>query len=216
MDIEQARFNMVQQQIRPCDVHEKELLALLMKVKREKFTPESYQQIAFSDLEVPLPGGQTMLSPRVEAMLLQALAIEKSNKVLEIGTGSGYVTALIAKLADFVYSVEINEENKHLAIQNLIYAGINNVSIVHGNGLEGLASKAPYDRIFIGGALLEAPELIKSQLRVGGKLVGFTGQRPILHAVLIERVSENEYVETKLFETDIEYLINENNKYFTF
>lgn len=216
MNIELARFNMIEQQIRPCDVHDQKVLDSLLKLKREKFAPQEYQALAFSDLGIPLPGGQTMLSPRVEALLLEALQIEKSNKVLEIGAGSGYVTALLAKLADFVYTIEIDEQNKQLAAQNLTYAGISNVSVILGNGLNGLPGKAPFDRIFIGGAMLTIPEKLKAQLRVGGKLVGFVGDRPVLHAVLIERIGENQYSEKQLFETDIDYLTNEVTETFTF
>lgn len=216
MDMEIARFNMVEQQIRPCDVHDKDILKLLSKIGREKFVPSKYQQLAFSDLSVPLPGGQTMLTPRVEAMMLQALQVSKIDKVLEIGTGSGYVTALLARLADFVYAIEIDEQNKQLATHNLTYAGINNVSIVNGNGIHGLNTKAPFDKIFVGGGLLNIPQELKLQLRIGGKLVGIVGVSPILHAVLIERLGENEFVEKQLFETNTDYLINEKTEQFTF
>jgi protein-L-isoaspartate(D-aspartate) O-methyltransferase len=216
MDMEQAKLNMIEQQVRPCDVHDKEVLNLLNKLGREMFVPREYQKLAFADLEIPLPGGQAMLTPRVEAMLLQELAITKADKVLEIGTGSGYVTALLARLADFVYSIEINEQNKQLATHNLTYAGINNVSVIQSNGIHGLADKAPFDRIFVGGGLLSIPEEIKSQLRVGGKLVGFVGVSPILHAIAIERTGENEYCEKKLFETNTDYLTSEYTEQFTF
>ncbi len=216
MDIEQARFNMVEQQIRPCDVHDDILIDLFFKLKREKFAPEQYRQLAFSDLAIPLPGGQKMLKPRVEALLLQALEVTKADKVLEIGTGSGYITALLARMADFVYSVEIEEQNKQLAAYNLTYAGVNNVSLIAANGIDGLESKAPYDKIFIGGGLLVLHDKIKEQLKIGGKLVGIIGNRPIMHAVSIERISETKYVQKQLFETDVEYLINENVERFTF
>ena len=216
MDMEQARFNMVEQQIRPCDIHDEILRDLLFKIKREKFTPEQYKQLAYSDLEIPLPGGQKMLMPRIEALLLQALDVEQTDKVLEIGTGSGFVTALLARLADFVYSVEVEEANKALAQQNLTYAGVTNVSLSRANGIYGLAEKAPYNKIFIGGGLMAIPESIKEQLKVGGKLVGIIGNRPIMHAVLIERTNETTYSEKQLFETDVDYLVSENVDQFTF
>ena len=216
MDIEQARFNMVEQQIRPCDIHNEVLRELLFKLKREKFAPEQYKQLAFSDLEIPLPGGQKMLHPRIEAMLLQELDVAKTDKVLEIGTGSGYVTALLGRMADFVYSVEIEEANKQLATYNLTYAGVNNVSLVQANAINGLADKGPYNKIFIGGGLLTIPQSIKAQLKVGGKLVGIVGNRPIMHAVLIERISETTYTQKQLFETDVDYLISEKVEQFTF
>lgn len=216
MDIEQARFNMVEQQIRPCDIHNEALRELFFKLKREKFVPEQYKQLAFSDLGIPLPGGQKMLHPRIEAMLLQELSVTKTDKVLEIGTGSGYVTALLGRMADFVYSVEIDEKNKQLATQNLTYAGINNVSLIQGNAINGLADKSPFNKIFIGGGLVAIPDSIKQQLKIGGKLIGIVGHRPIMHAVLIERINENNYIQKQLFETDVEYLISENVEQFTF
>ncbi len=214
--MELARFNMVEQQIRPCDVRNEDVLRLLSQVGREKFVPVQYQQLAFSDLEIPLPGGQAMLTPRVEAMLIQELAVSKIDKVLEIGTGSGYITAILAKLADFVYTIEIDEQNKQLATNNLTYAGVNNVSIINANGIHGLATKAPFDRIFVGGGLLGIPDELKAQLRVGGRLVGLVGNSPLLHAILITRDGENKYTEKKLFETNTDYLINEQTEQFTF
>ncbi|MDQ5920805.1 MAG: protein-L-isoaspartate(D-aspartate) O-methyltransferase [Pseudomonadota bacterium] len=215
-NMEQARYNMVEQQVRPCNIHDENVLDLFIKLKREKFAPALYQELAFSDLEVPLPGGQAMLSPRVEAMLLQELAITKTDKILEIGTGSGYITALLAKMADFVYSIEINEINRQLAIKNLTYAGINNVSVIAGDGLEGLLSKAPFDKILLGGGLSSVPALLKSQLKINGKLIGLFGTRPVLSAVLVERVGENKYTDKKLFETDVEYLVGEHIAQFRF
>ena len=216
MDMELARYNMVEQQIRPCDVRSEDVLRLLSQVAREKFVPQEYQKLAFSDLEIPLPGGQSMLTPRVEAMLLQELGVAKIDKVLEIGTGSAYVTAILAKLADFVYTVEIDEQNKELAINNLTKASINNVSVVNANGVSGLANKAPFDKIFVGGGLLSIPETLKSQLRVGGKLVGFIGTAPVLEAISITRDGEDKYTQKKLFETDVKYLINEQTEQFKF
>lgn len=206
MDIEQARFNMVEQQIRPCEIFDKTLLDLLSSVKRENFVPVGYKDMAFSDVEIPLPGGQKMLLPRIVAKLIQELAIKKTDKILEIATGSGYVTALLAKMAEFVYSVEVSLPNKEFAVKNLTYAGINNVSVVAGDGANGLPAKAPYDKIFIGGGLLTIPEGLKASLRIGGILVGFVGNAPVMHAVKIVRVSENEYSQEQLFETVIDYL----------
>ena len=216
MDRELARFNMVEQQIRPCDVRSEDVLRLLSQVGREKFVPEEYKQLAFSDLEIPLPGGQSMLTPRVEAMLLQELSINKIDKVLEIGTGSGYITAILAKLADFVYTIEIDEQNKLLALKNLTLAGNNNVSVINANGINGLPNKAPFDKIFVGGGLLSIPQSLKSQLRVGGKLVGIIGNSPVLHAISITRDGENKYTQKQLFETSTDYLIDEKTEIFTF
>ncbi|MFN8770482.1 MAG: protein-L-isoaspartate O-methyltransferase family protein [Neisseriaceae bacterium] len=211
MDIEKARYNMVEQQIRTCNVLDKSLLEVLINVKREAFVAPLYKNIAFSDTEIPLPGSGKMLCPKIDAMLLQELHLNRNDKVLEIGTGSGYITAILAKLSKHVYSVEINEENKQFAIKNLTYAGINNVSIVGGNGLSGFSEHALYDKIFIGGAGYNIPEELKEQLTVGGVLVGIVGKEPAMKAVKITRIGENNFKEEQLFETVAEYLIEGNN-----
>ena len=216
MNIEQARFNMVEQQIRTWGVLDNKILDLLFNIKRENFVKSDYKNIAFSDLEIPLPGQQKMLCPKVEARLVQELHIMPGDRVLEIGTGSGYVTALLARSSSFVYSIEIDETNKDFAISNLTQYGINNASIVIGNGINGLPNRAPYDKIFIGGALVVVNDLIKQQLKIGGKLVGFVGTMPVMHAVIIERLGEHEYHETSLFETDVDYLVSENTSHFKF
>lgn len=216
MDFEQARFNMVEQQIRPCEIFNETLLDLLSKIKRENFVPEAYKGLAFSEVEIPLPGGQKMLLPTLVAKLVQELEIKNSDKVLEIATGSGYVTALLARMAEFVYSIESSKTNLQLAVNNLIAAGINNVSIINADGTVGLAEKAPFDKIFIGGAMLAIPEQIKQQLKIGGSLVGFIGTNVVMHAVKIVRTAEDTFVETNLFETLVEYLSNTNTHEFKF
>jgi len=216
MDMENARFNMIEQQIHPWNVSDKALLDLLFSIKREAFVPSKFKHMALSDLEIPLPGGQKMLLPSIEIKLIQELKVQKTDKVLEIGAGSGYVTALLAKLAEFVYTLEINEQNKQLALKNLAHAGVNNVSVISGNGIDGLASKGKFDKIFIGGGVVTIPEVLKNQLNIQGKLVGFSGTKPVMHAVLIEKISQNEYSERKLFETDVEYLINASVPKFKF
>ena len=217
MDADLARFNMVEQQLRPSNINDKNLLSLFTAIRREQFTPLGYEALAFADLNIPLPGGQTMLSPTVEGKLLQALSVTTRCKVLEIGCGSGYVTALLAKMADFVYAFEINELNKQLALKNLHYSGTNNISIVHADGLDPIVlGESLYDRIFIGGGLCVVPDTIKSRLKVGGRLVAFIGIRPILHAVLIIRIDTHIYIEKQLFETDVDYLIGSTSSHFVF
>lgn len=206
MNFELARFNMIEQQIRPWNMFDEKVLGLLKTIKREEFVNQSLRNLALSDIELPLPGEQKMLFPRIEARLLQELKLRKKDKVLEIGTGSGYVTALLAKLTDFVYSLEINQQNKQFAVDNLTRAGIKNVSILEADGMVGLAAKAPFDKIFVGGALAEITPELKAQLKVGGILVGIEGVAPIMHAVVIEKISENEYKQTQLFETYVEPL----------
>lgn len=216
MNIETARFNMIEQQIRTWDVSDKVLLELLSNTKREKFVDGLYKDMAFADLELPLPGTGKMLCPRVEARLLQALKLTKQDNVLEIGTGSGYVTALIAKLANFVYSVEINETNKDLATKNLTNNGITNVQVVLADGVHGLAKYAPYDKIFVGGALTKLSEQLKKQMKVGGCLVGVIGDAPIMHAVMVTKLTDSEYETKHLFEIDIDYLVSNNKNAFKF
>lgn len=216
MNIEQARFNMVEQQIRPCEIFNEKLLGLLLSIKRENFVPALYKEMAFSDVEIPLPGGQKMLLPRVVAKLIQELDLKPTDKVLEIATGSGYVTALLAKMSEFVYSLEISSINLQLAVANLTNASINNVSVINADGTLGLANKALFDKIFIGGAFTQIPEKLKQQLNIGGILVGFAGVGTIMHAVKVIRISQDEYIETNLFETAIEYLDNVETQKFNF
>lgn len=215
MDFELARFNMVEQQIRPWKVFDENVMKLLGTIKRENFVQDNYRNLALSDIEIPLPGQQKMLFPRMEARLLQELKLSKKDKVLEIGAGSGYVTALLAKLTDFVYSVESDLNNKNFAINNLTKAGIKNVSVIEGDGSFGLEAKAPYDKIFIGGGVDSINDSFKKQLKVGGLLVAIVGSSIIKEAVLLEKVTENEFIETKLFETFVEQLVNNTHKSFT-
>lgn len=216
MNFEQARFNLVEQQIRPWNVFDENILDLISQIKRENFVTAQYRDLALSDIEIPLPGEQKMLCPKIEARLLQGLNLTKKDKVLEIGTGSGYVTALLAKLADFVYSIEINATNKKFAGHNLTKAGIKNVSIIEGDGINGLPPKAPFDKIYVGGSLPEINDNLKDQLKVGGRLVGIIGKTPVMHAVVLEKTSENEFKQTQLFETVVDELINLNLKDFKF
>jgi len=216
MNFEQARFNMVEQQVRPWNVFDENVLAMLTNVKREEFVSPEYKAIAFSDVEIPLPGGQKMLFPRVEARMLQELNLSKKDKVLEIDTGSGYVTAMLAKLTDFVYSIEINAKNKEFAVNNLTKVGIKNVSILDGDGLNGLAAKAPFDKILVGGSLPVIPQSLKQQLKVGGHMVAVIGTKPAMHAVHITRTAENEFSEKQIFETIIDELTGAHQNQFKF
>lgn len=216
MDFTTARFNMVEQQIRPWNMFDERVLELLSTIKREDFVQEQYRNLALSDIEIPLPGGQKMLFPRMEARLLQELALRKRDKVLEIGTGSGYVTALLAKMSDFVYSLEINSQNKQFALENLIKLGIKNISLIEADGINGYAAKAPFDKIFVGGNVSTISPSLKNQLKVGGRLVAIIGEAPIMQAILIEKISENEFKQTTLFETCVDPLTTLSSNTFTF
>src|SRR5574343_911869 len=166
MNIEQARFNMIEQQIRPWEVLDPQVLDLLFVVKREDFTPPAYRNLAFADMEIPLGGGQVMLAPKIEAKLLQELGLKKTDKVLEIGTGSGYMAALLAARAEHVVSVESRPALAEMAKANLEKAGVANVSVEVGNGAECWSQCRPYDAIVVSGYLQYATAALLKQVRV--------------------------------------------------
>jgi len=206
MNIEQARFNMIEQQIRPWNVLDQDVLDLLHVVKREQFVPAAYQNLAFADVEIPLPGGDAMLAPKFEARILQETGVKKHETVLEIGTGSGYMAALLAHRAAKVTTVEINPETAELAKKNLANAGVHNVTVEVGNGAQGWEKGAPYDVIVISGALEVLPEAILKQVKVGGRIAAIVGQAPVMEASIITRTGDNAYSTVKVFETNVRYL----------
>lgn len=201
MNIEQARFNMIEQQIRPWEVLDQQVLDLLFAVKREDFVPAAYRNLAFADMEIPIGSGQVMLAPRVEARLLQELGIKKTDKVLEIGTGSGYMAALLAARAEHVVTVESRRELADFARQNLERAGITNVTLEVGDGANGWSQRAPYDAIVVSGALPVLPASLLKQLRVGGRLAAIVGSAPAMEAQLVTCSAEGVYNTVNLFET---------------
>ena len=206
MNIEQARFNMIEQQIRPWNVLDQDVLDLLHVVKREQFVPAAYQNLAFADVEIPLPGGEAMLAPKFEARILQETGVKKHETVLEIGTGSGYMAALLAHRAAKVTTVEINTETAELAKKNLANAGVHNVTVETGNGAQGWEKGAPYDVIVISGALEVLPEAILKQVKVGGRIAAIVGQAPVMEASIITRTGDDAYSTVKVFETNVRYL----------
>ena len=206
MNIEQARFNMIEQQIRPWNVLDQDVLDLLHVVKREQFVPAAYQNLAFADVEIPLPGGEAMLAPKFEARILQETGVKKHETVLEIGTGSGYMAALLAHRAAKVTTVEINPETAEQAKKNLANAGVHNVTVEVGNGAQGWEKGAPYDVIVISGALEVLPEAILKQVKVGGRIAAIVGQAPVMEASIITRTGDNAYSTVKVFETNVRYL----------
>lgn len=203
MNIEQARFNMIEQQIRPWDVLDQQVLDLLFVVKRENFAPPAYRSLAFADMELPLGDGQSMLTPKVEAKLLQELDLRKTDKVLEIGTGSGYMAALLAARAEHVVSVECRPALAEQARQNLAQAGVANVTVETGDGAAGWPSRSPYDAIIVSGSLPTLPDALLKQLRVGGRLAAIVGAAPVMEAVLVTCTGEGVYNSVNLFETVI-------------
>ncbi len=208
MNIEQARFNMIEQQIRPWDVLDLEVLGLLSIVKRENFVPAAYRDLAFADLELPLPGGHKMLFPRVEARVLQELAVKKHENVLLIGAGSGYLAALFAARAQHVTAVEIDPVVAKLAEDNLRNNGVTNAEVVLGDGSRGWPAKAPYDVICVAGGLPVVPQEMLEQLKTGGRLSAFVGGRPVMKAQIITRIDDKQYRVADVFETYVDHLVN--------
>ena len=201
MNIEQARFNMIEQQIRPWDVLDTGVLELLAIVKREDFVPPEHRALAFVDTEVPLPGGQCMLAPKVEARLLQELAVHKHERVLEIGTGSGYAAALLAHKAQHVTTLEIDPKLAAFATANLKRAGAANVSVVTADGAQPLGVDGPFDVILLSGSVAEVPETLLQQLKPGGRLAAIVGEEPVMRAVLIRRAADRSVTRNVLFDT---------------
>ncbi|MFZ2971689.1 MAG: protein-L-isoaspartate O-methyltransferase [Ferribacterium limneticum] len=203
MNIEQARFNMIEQQIRPWDVLDPQVLDLLFVVKREDFAPPAYRNLAFADMEIPLGNGQMMLAPKIEAKMLQELGLKNSDKVLEIGTGSGYMAALLAARAEHVVTVECRPALVDIAKQNLERAGVTNVTVELGDGANGWSQRGPYDAIVVSGALPAVPAALLKQLRVGGRLAVVVGEAPVMEAQLITCTADGIYNTVNLFETVI-------------
>lgn len=203
-----ARFNMVEQQIRPAEVLDPRILNVIGESRREDFVPEAYRNLAYSDIHVPIGHGQTMLKPVQEARFLQALDIQPSDKVLEIGTGSGYMGALLGKLADRVISVEIVPELAQQAKAKLAEHNIDNVIVETGDAANGWENSAPYDVIVVTGSMPLMAENLKHQLAINGRLCITLGTEPVMTVYLIVRVGDNQWHEEALFETVIPPLKN--------
>lgn len=205
---EQALFNMIEQQIRPAEVLDQRVLSVISDTPREAFVAPNYRQLAFSDLNVPLPNGQIMMKPIMEARLLQALNIQPGDSILEIGTGSGYFTALLAKLGGKVQSVEIDAAILAAAQDRLDAQGISNATLLHGDAAQGWDQNGPFDVIAITGSLPILPESFQQQLTIGGRMVAIVGQSPVMQVLLITRVDETQWSTECLYETDFPALIN--------
>ncbi|MEW6097766.1 MAG: protein-L-isoaspartate O-methyltransferase [Pseudomonadota bacterium] len=205
MNIEQARFNMIEQQIRTWEVLDQSVLSLLAVVKREDFVPAAYRSMAFMDLEVPLKDGgsrgRVMLQPKVEARLLQELAPAKHEKVLEIGAGSGYMAALLAHKAQRVLSLEIDEELARFAAENLKRAGVMNAEVRLADGSKAVPAEGPFDAIVASGSVATVPQHLLNQLKVGGRFCGIVGEEPIMRAVIVTRTGEREFRTVEIFDT---------------
>ena len=205
MNIETARFNMIEQQIRPWEVLDGQVLSLLSVVKRENFVPLAHKAFAFADMEIPLQAsgskGQCMLAPKVEARLLQNAAIQSTDKVLEVGTGSGYMAALLAQQAASVLSFEIDPAVAQMARTNLQNAGITNVEVRQADGSQGAPADGPFDVIVLSGSVAEVPQHLLNQLKLGGRLLAIVGEDPVMRASVITRKSEQQWQTSEPWDT---------------
>jgi protein-L-isoaspartate(D-aspartate) O-methyltransferase len=208
MDIEQARYNMVEQQIRPWDVLNQDVLDLLFKVRREDFVPEAHRALAFVDMEIPLGHGQFMWTPKLEARALQEVAIRPTDRVLEVGTGSGYLTALLASQAAEVVSVDLIPEFTASATQKLRAHGFTNVMLHPGDAARDWADDAGFDVIVLTGSTPLLSEAFRRRLRVGGRLFAIVGEPPVMQAKLVTCSAPGAFRSVTLFETCVAPLVN--------
>jgi len=207
MNIEVAREQMIEQQVHAWDVFDERVLAVMREIRREQFAPARYQDVAFADSPIPLAHGQTMLPAKVHGRILQALAVEPGDVALEVGAGSGYLTACLGKLASRVRSLEIFPELAEQARSNLLAARINNVAVEAGDATQ-LNEQSSYDVIAVTGSLPLYDERFQQALRIGGRLFVIVGQAPIMEAWRVMRVGEREWQRQGLFETVVEPLVN--------
>jgi len=207
LDFARARFNMVEQQVRPWDVLDQQVLNLLFEIPREEFVPAAYRTLAFADISIPLAHNQVMMSPKLEGRLLQTLQLKPSDQVLEIGTGSGYLTALLAKLAKRVESVDIYEDFTKTAERALKAQHISNVCLSSGDAITGWKTEVKYDVIVLTGSVPVLKPHFQNQLKLGGRLIAIVGTDPVMEAQLITRISDQEWQIDSLFETSLPALI---------
>ena len=218
MNYEQARFNMIEQQIRPWEVLDNEILTLLAIIKREDFVPLAHRALAFVDMEIPLgadvqaKAGQCMLSPKVEARMLQDLAVQKRDTVLEIGTGSGYMAALLGHRGQQVTTLEIDPALAATARINLQRAGIVNAEVIVADGADALPATGPlaasFDVIVLSGSVAAVPQALLARLKVGGRLCAIVGNEPVMRATLVTRVAEDAWRTTQAWDTVAPRLLN--------
>lgn len=205
-DIERARFNMVEQQIRPWDVLDKRVLDTLFSIPREHFVPAEQRKFAFSDTPLPIGHGESMLPPVVEGRILQSVAIKPHERILEIGTGTGFLTACLAYLGHSVHSVDIHPDFTAAAAERLKDYGIERIVLETGNALNGWAGNERFDVIVITGALQAIPQSYRQQLNIGGRLFAIVGTDPIMSGMLVTRTADDQFVTEELFETRTRYL----------
>ena len=214
INVEQARYNMIEQQIRPWEVLDQHVLDVLSTVRREEFVPARYRRLAFTDVRIPLGHGQSMMNPNIEGRLLQALAIRSGDAVLEIGTGSGYLTACLASLGRHVTSIDIYPDFIERAQQTLAQNKLMNIRLESGDAsMEWAPDQANYgehyfDAIAITGALPYLSDSWRQRLALGGRLFAIVGEAPVMEALLVTRTEEHAWLTESLFETELLYLVN--------
>lgn len=207
-NLDVARHNMLESQVRTWDVIDERVLELVARAPREDYAPAAYRNLAFVDMNIPLPHGQVMMAPKTEARLLQALALKPADHVLEIGTGSGSLTALLAGLAAHVTSVEVFEDLSREAAAKLAAHSIRNVTLEVGDAAGGWSKGGPFDAIVLTGSVPVLPAAFREALAPGGRLFAIVGESPVMEARLIERLDGGNFRETSLFETDLPALVN--------
>lgn len=208
MNIEQARFNMIEQQIRPWEVLDPAVLEMLFQVKREDFVPPEYRNLAFADFEIPLGHGEAMMAPKVEARILQELALRSEDAVYEVGTGSGYLTALLASRTRHVTSAEIHSDLKAHAAARLASAGVKNVTLLEGDSARAPLSESAFDVIVLTGSTPVLPQAFLDRLNVGGRLFAVVGDVPAMKAMLVRQPAAGAFQHMELFETQLKPLVN--------
>ena len=201
MNLEQARFNMIEQQIRPWDVVDAGVLSLLSIVRREDFVPLAHKALAFVDMEIPLGHGQCMLAPRVEARMLQDAALVGGENVLEIGAGSGFMAAMLAHRAQRVISLEIIPELAQMARANLQKSGIHNVEVREFDGSKGAPTESPFDVILLSGSVAQVPQTLLLHLKIGGRLITVVGEEPMMRATVVTRTGEASFTTQQPWDT---------------
>lgn len=208
INTELARQNMVENQVRPWEVLDPRVLEMLAGVRREAFAPAQYRNLAFADLALPLGHGEVMLKPTIEGRLLQAIALAPTDQVLEIGTGSGFLTACMAALASSVVSVERHSDLADIARGNLTAAQVGNAHVHTADAITGFSSAEQFDAVVVGGAVHALPERFRAWVKPGGRLFAIVGDSPAMQAIVYTRVDETHWVQESLFETDVPYLKN--------
>ncbi|MDO9601183.1 MAG: protein-L-isoaspartate O-methyltransferase [Rhodocyclaceae bacterium] len=212
MNYERARYNMIEQQLRTSEALSSAVIDLLYADQRENYVPDAYRALAFTDCSIPLSPTAAMLTPKLEARILQTADLKRSDRVLEIGAGSGHMAALLAERAQQVWTMEIDPALAEFARRNLANDGVANVTVEVGDGLAGLpasvANHAPFDFILVSGGVPEVPAALLAQLKVGGRLLAFVGESPVMTLRLVTRQTETAYGSTDLLETDVPLLQN--------